>query len=302
MSARISVAVVGAGRFGRKYVEKYAVHDIAQLSAIVDPSPEAELFARRRGVRWFSSVRELPPGLIAAATVAVPDKEHFRISSALLHAGIDVLVEKPIALRLSDADALIETADRLNRILQVGHIEHFNPAVRAMKPGPGPMNIVAVRRGPGRHSQVTTDVVMDLMIHDIGLTLKWIGAKPGIVLASSEHGQHSAVDRARAVLSFPDGSSALLIAKRDDAACRRLRVTQGNRRFHIDCLAKKLDGPDGAVSVSEEDALEAQIGAFLTAVRDRTEPAVSGALARSALEIALSVHERIVENRAHSAA
>ena len=86
-----------------------------------------------------------------------------------------------------------------------------------MKPGAGPMNIVAVRRGPGRHMQVTTDVVMDLMIHDIGLALQWIGAKPEIVSASGEQGQYSAIDGARAVLSFPGGSSALLIAKRDDA-------------------------------------------------------------------------------------
>ena len=118
---------MGAGRFGRKYVEKYAVHDTAQLSAIVDPSPEAEPLRARRGVRWFSSVRELPPGLNRGDYRCRPRRRAFRTSSALLHAGIDVLVEKPIALRLSDAVALNETAVRLQRILQVGHIEHFNP-------------------------------------------------------------------------------------------------------------------------------------------------------------------------------
>ena len=103
----IPVAVVGAGRFGRKHVEKYVLDARASLAAIVDPDPALELVARRHGVRWFPSVADLPAGLVRAASVAVPNAAHFETSAALMRAGIDVLVEKPFTLRLDEADGTV---------------------------------------------------------------------------------------------------------------------------------------------------------------------------------------------------
>src|SRR5436305_1401645 len=123
------------------------------------------------------------------------------------------------------------------------------------------MNVVAIRRGPGRYGPATNDVVMDSMIHDIGVILNWIGSTPEIVTANGNAGRYSSIDLARTVLSFGDGSTAVLIAERDREPYRRIRVVQGVRRYHIDCLAKTLNRRSAGVSVQKGDALQAQITA-----------------------------------------
>jgi len=298
----IPVAVVGAGRFGRKHVEKYVLDARASLAAIVDPDPALELVARRHGVRWFPSVADLPAGLVRAASVAVPNAAHFETSAALMRAGIDVLVEKPFTLRLDEADALIETARRGGRVLQVGHVERFNPAVLALRSRPVAFDRVrAVRRGPVPESDAPPDVVLDLMIHDIELVLHWAGREPARVTVRDAGAKDAALDRAYATLHFPGGAVAELAAERG-SPCRLLDVIAGDRHLRVDCLARRAHDGDTPLDVVPHDALAAEIAAFLDAVHRRGAPVVTGAVARGALDVALRIRERILAERFDPAA
>jgi predicted dehydrogenase len=302
MQNPIPVAVVGAGRFGRKHIEKYSLDAQAALVAIVDPNPAMESLARHHGVRWFPSVADVPAGLVRAATVAVPNAAHFATSAALMCAGVDVLVEKPFTQRLDEADALIEAARRGERIVQVGHVERFNPAVLAVQHRALAFERVrAVRRGPLPESGPPADVVLDLMIHDIELVLNWAGAQPALVTVRGCVVKNAVLERAQAALHFPSGATAVLTAERG-APCRMLDVVAGGRHLRIDCLARRAYDGATPLDVAPHDALAAEIAAFLDAVRRRGTPVVTGSDGRGALEVALRIREDIVAARYDPAA
>jgi predicted dehydrogenase len=302
MHNTIPVAVVGVGRFGQKHVEKYVLDARASLVAVVDPNPALETLARRHGVRWFRSVADVPAGLVRAASVAVPNAAHYETSAALMRAGIDVLVEKPFTTDLGEADALIEIARRGERILQVGHVERFNPAVLAL-----PLtafafkHVRALRRGPLPESDAPPDVVLDLMLHDIELVLHWAGAQPVQFTACGQSAQYPMIDRAQATLHFPSGAVAELTAERG-APCRIIDVVAGGRHLRVDCLARHAHDGDAALDVAPHDALADEIAAFLDAVRHRRAPVVTGHDGRAALDVALRVRERIFAARYDPAA
>jgi predicted dehydrogenase len=302
MQNTIPVAVVGAGRFGKKHVEKYVLEARASLVAIVDPNPALESLARSHGVRWFPSVAGMPAGLVRAATVAVPNAAHFETSAALMRAGVDVLVEKPFTMCLDEADALIEIARRGGRILQVGHVERFNPAVLAVQPRALAFDRVrAVRRGPQRASDDPPDVVLDLMIHDIELVLHWAGTQPVMISARGESARRPMIDRAQVTLRFLHGAVAELTAERGKPY-RMLDVVAGDRHLRVDCLAWHAHDGDTPLDVPPHDALAAEIGAFLEAVRQRSTPIVTAQDGRDALDVALRVRERIFAARYDPAA
>jgi predicted dehydrogenase len=302
MKNTIPVAVVGAGRFGRKHVEKYVLDAGASLVAIVDPDPALASLARHHGVRWFSSVADVPAGLVRAASVAVPNAAHYETSAALMRAGVDVLVEKPFTMGLDEADELIEIARRGERVLQVGHVERFNPAVLALQPGAFAFERVrALRSGPLPESDAPPDVVLDLMIHDIELVLHWAAAQPEHFTVQGESAQYPTIDRAQATLHFPGGAVAELTAERG-APCRTLDVIAREGHLGIDCLARRAYDGDTALDVPPRDALAAEIAAFLDAVRRRSTPVVTGHDGRGALDIALRIRERIFAARYDPAA
>jgi predicted dehydrogenase len=302
MQNTIPVAVVGAGRFGRKHVEKYVLDARASLVAIVDPDPALESLARHHGVHWFPSVADVPPGLVRAASVAVPNAEHYETSAALLRAGVDVLVEKPFTMRLDEADDLIEIARRGERIVQVGHVERFNPAVLALQPRALAFERVrALRSGPLPQSDAPPDVVLDLMIHDIELVLHWAAAQPEHLTVCGESAQYPAIDRAQATLHFPGGAVAELTAERG-APRRMLDLVAPAGRLRIDCLTRRVHEGDTPLDVPPHDALAAEIAAFLDAVRQRSTPIVTAQDGRSALDIALRIRERIFAARYDPAA
>ena len=302
MQNTIPVAVVGAGRFGRKHVEKYCLDAQATLVAIVDPNPALESFARQHGVRWFPSVADVPAGLVRAATVAVPNAAHYATSAALMFAGVDVLVEKPFTLHLDEADALIEAARHGERVLQVGHVERFNPAILAVQARAVAFERVrALRRSPPPESGAPADVVLDLMIHDIELVLNWAGAQPARVTVRRDAVENAVLDRAQATLHFAGGAVAELTAERG-APCRMLDVVAGGRRLRVDCLARRAYDGGIPLDVAPYDALAAEIAAFLDAVRRRSTPVVTGSDGRAALDVALRIRERIVAARYDPAA
>jgi predicted dehydrogenase len=327
VSAPIDVAVVGVGYLGRLHAEKYAAHPGARLRALVDPDPAARRTAERLAVPWLADWTALPSD-VTAVSVAVPTGLHHAVGRGLLESGRDVLVEKPIAASLVEADALIEAAERHGRLLQVGHLERFNPAIRRLA---GflrePRFIESHRLAPWTVRGTDVDVVLDLMIHDIDIILNIVRSEAVAIHAAGVPVISRSVDIANARLQFADGCVANITASRVSAdKMRKIRVFQPDSYVSIDFLRRSaavarrgidteagaipkrlgaLDGASGGIvreEVSfendEADALALEIDAFLQAVASRSEPAVTGHDGRRALAVANRITEQMGSGRA----
>ncbi len=331
MTGPIDVAVVGVGYLGRLHAEKYAAHPRARLRALVDPDPAIRGTAERLGVPWLADWRGLPRE-VRAVSVAVPTQLHHAVARGLLEAGRDVLVEKPIAASLAEADALIRAAEASGRVLQVGHLERFNPAIRRLEGFlTDPRFIESHRLAPWNVRGTDVDVVLDLMIHDIDIILSIVRSDPVAIHAAGVPVMSGSVDIANARIEFDDGCVANITASRVSAQkMRKIRVFQPNAYVSIDFLrrsavivrrhARAPDGllanapsgtvlaalPDGEggpglaivreeVSFEDEgtDALALEIDAFLEAVARGAAPPVTGRDGRRALEVANRIMEQI---------
>jgi predicted dehydrogenase len=327
----IDVAVVGVGYLGRLHAEKYAAHPRARLRALVDPDPATGPLADRLGVPWLTDCAELPPD-VRAVSVAVPTHLHHSVGCGLLRSGRDVLVEKPIAASLAEADDLVAAAESSGRVLQVGHLERFNPVIRRLEGFlTEPRFIESHRLAPWNVRGTDVDVVLDLMIHDIDIILSIVRSGPVAIHAAGVPVISGSVDIANARIEFDDGCVANITASRVSAQkMRKIRVFQPSAYVSIDFLrhsaaivrrhVRASDGalegmpsgttlaalPEGEhgpavaivrdeVSFAEDgsDALALEIDAFLEAVKQRAEPAVTGRDGRRALEVANRIVEQI---------
>src|SRR5271163_2703163 len=174
----IRVAVVGAGEFGRNHVRVWRELPGAELVGVVDANAaRAEKIAAEFGTRAIRDIQSLAVEGVQAVSLAVPTKEHSRIGCQLMDGGLDVLVEKPMAASLSEADALIASATRNRRVLQVGHLERFNPAITAVqKIVSRPMFFEVHRLGIFTPRSLDIDVVYDVMIHDLDILLSLVNS------------------------------------------------------------------------------------------------------------------------------
>ncbi|MFN2431928.1 MAG: Gfo/Idh/MocA family oxidoreductase [Gemmatimonadota bacterium] len=330
MKAPVDVAVVGVGYLGSRHAEKYAAHPSARLRALVDPAPGARDVARRLGVPLLAHVAELPEG-VRAVSVAVPTPLHREVAGHLLEKGRDVLLEKPIAASVAEADELVALAEANGRVLQVGHLERFNPAVRKL--GGllrGARFIESHRLAPFHARGSDVDVVLDLMIHDLDIILSIVRADPVEVHAAGVAVITPSVDIANARIAFEGGCVANVTASRVSAEkLRKIRVFQPDAYVSIDYLGRsatvvRRGGEPGAqartggasapperppnegdalagivrerVTFADEegeDALALEVDAFLRAVRDRSEPVVSGRDGRRAVAVAGRIVEQI---------
>jgi len=301
----IRAAVVGVGYLGRFHAEKYAAEPGVELVAVVDPDRErAEDAARRFGCRAFadaSAVHEL----VDCASVVVPTPLHHAIGTGLLEAGIDVLVEKPIAATLEEARDLVRVADERGRILQVGHLERFNPAIRALAPLVSrPRFLECHRLAPFVERGTDVDVVLDLMIHDLDVILGMMTSEVASVEAVGVPVITTSADIANARIRFVDGAIANVTASRVSLKReRKLRLFQHDTYISLDYGERKMvicrrgePAPGGLApieveerSVEGEDALAEEIRAFLDAVRTRTPPLVSGREGLRAVELAYRI-------------
>jgi predicted dehydrogenase len=242
-----------------------------------------------------------------AAIVAVPTREHFGLVREALEAGLDVLVEKPIAATLAEAEALLELATRRGRILQVGHLEWFNSALREMRSKIAAPRFIEVHRmGPFPERGTDVDVVRDLMIHDLDILQQLLGEEPERIESIGVSVVTGSIDIANARIAFPSGCIANLTASRvSPTPVRKIRFFQRDGYLSIDFLAHagvifhRLPG-EGAgpprfeterLAFDPEDSLLAQLEAFVSAVRTRRAPAVSGREGLRALRTALRVVE-----------
>jgi predicted dehydrogenase len=303
---KIRTAVIGVGYMGRFHADKLASCADAELVAVADTdAARAKDVAAALGCAHETDYRTLLPR-IDAACVAVPTEKHHAVVRACLEAGVHVLVEKPLSRTLEEADALLELAHAKKLVLQVGHLQRFNPAFRALEAQGGrPLFIDIERLAPFKARAIDVDVVLDLMIHDLDLVLALARAPIEQVSASGFRVLTEAIDIANARIEFADGCIASVSASRvSQSPVRKLRVFRHDAYVSADLQEQRLrhvrKGGEGIVESEQAferaDELRAQAEAFLQAVRGQGVPLVSGEQGRQALALALQVG-RLVEER-----
>ncbi|MBR0659600.1 Gfo/Idh/MocA family protein [Neoroseomonas oryzicola] len=308
---RLALGILGVGHFGRFHALKAAANPRVRLAGLHDADP-----ARVAAVAAETGTIPLDAAALVAASdaviVAAPTRFHFDLAEAALAAGKHVFIEKPIAATLVEADALIALAARQGRLLQVGHIERFSAAFRAVTGAPAggrALSWDAVRAAPFRPRSLDVSVVLDLMIHDIDLVLELAGGEPEAIEAVGSAVASEHPDFAVARLRFAGGRAAVLTASRVSLAMeRRLRVLGTEGEMSVNFLDRSLavlrrggaepvatmpgSGIDRA-TWTDHDSLEAEQIAFVAACLDGAPVVVDGAAGRRALKVALAVEAAI---------
>lgn len=309
----IKVGVIGVGYLGRFHAQKYEAMENVELTGVADVNPErAKEIARECSTTAFADYRELLEQ-VDAVSIVVPTVQHHEVAVACLEKGIDVLVEKPFTTTLAEADDLIEKAVRAGCILQVGHLERFNPAVLAMQPLlTHPLFIEAHRISTFKNRGTDVDVVLDLMIHDIDIILSIVNAPIKTIHTVGTPVITKLTDIANARIIFENGCTANVTVSRISMDnIRRMRVFQPGKYLSVDFIKKEImsvrlkknDQTDFPVpdihkqGFKEQDILELELKDFIGNVRERSRPMVSGIEGRRALDIALQVVNQINENR-----
>jgi len=313
---RIRVAVVGCGEFGRNHARVYREMEFAQFAGIVDTdTARAASFAQEFQTQPFPSLDAMQ-GHVDAVSVAVPTIAHAEVGCRLMQLGMDVLIEKPMAKDLAGADALLAAAQEHQRILQVGHVERFNPAVLAVEPVLNrPLFFEVHRLGVFTPRSLDVDVIYDLMIHDLDILLALVGEPVTEVKAVGIPVLSDKVDIAHARLEFSGGAVANVTASRvSTERVRKVRFFQQHEYISLDyarrdALRVSVKQPATASGVQPEFAFEklpsagveplrAELEAFLAAVRTRQQPKTNGIAGRAALELATRVMACIQEHAA----
>lgn len=308
----IRVGVVGVGYLGKFHAEKYARMDGVKLAGVVDVIAErAQNIAKQLGTESFADYRDLL-GKVDAVSVVVPTPLHFPISRDFLENDVDVLIEKPITETLEEANALIEIADSRGLIIQVGHLERFNPAVIALREVVDrPLFIESHRLSVFKERGTEVDVVLDLMIHDIDIILNFVRSELESIYASGVPVISSRVDVANVRLVFENGCVANITASRISLKnMRKIRIFQKDTYLSVDYANHDItivrkDGEGDKLpipgmflkrtSFAEADSLESELEAFVGSVRNRGVPLVSGRDGRNALGVALDIMGQIEE-------
>jgi predicted dehydrogenase len=307
---KVRVALIGAGDFGRNHARVYRELGDAELVAVVDSNAErARTVAAEFGAQAQTDFRAIL-GQVDAVSLAVPTREHARIGCDLLAAGMDVLVEKPIAASLAEADQLLAAAEKNGRILQVGHLERFNPAVVAAQAVVArPLFFEVHRLGIFTPRSLDIDVVFDVMIHDLDILLALVNAPIADLKAVGIPVVTNKVDIAHARIEFTTGAVANVTASRvSTERVRKMRFFQAHEYISLDYtrqdalrirVTETAPQPQFAfekLATTPEEPLKAELRAFLDAVRTRTAPRVDGAAGRRALELAHRVMASILEH------
>ena len=305
----LRVGVMGAGHFGRFHALKLA--RMGLLAGVFDVSAErASLVAAECGSRAMAAERLIESS--DAVAVAAPTAHHHALGLAVLRAGRHLLVEKPIAATLDQADELIAEAAAGKLVLQVGHIERHSAAIIALRSAMGdfaPRSLEATRVAPFRPRSLDTSVVLDLMIHDIDLVLSLVGAQLTGVRAVGGPVASSLPDYAVAQFTFANGAQAQLTASRVAFAMeRKLRLLGPQGEIRVDFLERTLQSlrpghtnpadhmphhSRDTSSWTDHDSLEAELTAFTHAITRNTNPEADGHIGRQALAAALQVEEAL---------
>ncbi len=310
MNKKLKVGVIGAGYLGKFHAEKYARMDNVDLVGIVDKNKSlAENVAGNYNTKAYIDHKELF-GKVDAVSIVVSTPAHYAVSKDFLENNVDLLIEKPMTTTVEEADELIRIAESRGLIIQVGHLERFNPAVVALRDIiKNPMFIESHRLSIYHSRGTDVSVVLDLMIHDIDIMLNFVRSDIKTIHAAgipviSEH-----VDIANARLEFESGCIANVTASRISTKNeRKVRLFQKDAYISVDFANRKItvinktsEGGTGLIpgmgikqlSFTSTDALEDELASFVKAVKRREAPEVTGQMGRSALKIALSIMKQI---------
>ena len=305
----LKVAVIGVGYLGRFHAQKYAAMEDVELVAVVDiDQVRAEEIAHEVG----SSPRHEVTGLmdtLDAVSIAVPTTAHARVAIPFLENGISVLLEKPISGEILEARGIIDAARQGNALLQIGHLERFNPALLKLADDiHQPMFIEGHRISPFKERGTDVDVILDIMIHDIDIILSLVKSPIASVEAIGVPVLTDNVDLANARVRFESGCIANLTASRVSAdVMRKIRIFQSNAYISIDFAKASVDIytlednkqiKHNHLVMSESDALAAEIRSFIDCVKNNSPVIVDGLAGLKAIEVAhiikdsMFVHKR----------
>jgi predicted dehydrogenase len=314
MMKKLRVGVVGAGYLGKFHAEKYSQMDNVELVGIVDKNrAAAEGVSKKFGTRAYFNHRDLI-GKVDAVSVVVPTPVHFKTSMDFLENDIDVLIEKPITETLEEADELIALSESRGLIIQVGHLERFNPAILALKNMvKNPRFIEAHRLSVFKGRGTDVSVVLDLMIHDIDIISALVKSDIKSIHAAGIPVISGLTDIANTRLEFNNGAVANVTASRISTKNeRKIRLFQRDAYISVDfanheiSLIRKKEGEEQSVipgmdikqvSFDKSDALKDELTAFVKAVVTREVPEVTGQVGRDALKVALNIMEQIDSSR-----
>lgn len=303
----LKIAVIGAGSFGRNHLRVIQQSPQAELSGVLEPDPSrADYAAKNFNCRVFASLEEAAEAS-DAAVVATPTTTHAEIGCRLIELGLNILVEKPIAHNPESGARLVESAQRHGRVLQVGHLERFNPAIRALeKVLTKPLFFEIHRLSEFSPRSLDIDVVLDLMIHDLDIVLALTGLRPEEIRAAGISILSPKVDIANVRLQFPGGCIANLTASRvSTERVRKLRLFQPHEYISLDYSRQdavrfrvnppmKIDFE--ALPVQKDEPLRLELEEFFDAIQTRREPRTSGPQALAALQVAYAILAKIEEH------
>lgn len=317
----LRVGVLGVGSLGQHHARVYAALPGCTLVGVVDADFErAKEIAKKNKCEAFHTPKDLL-GKVDAVSVAVPTALHYQVGKDFLEAGVHCLIEKPLTIDLAEADALIDAARKSGAVLQVGHIERFNPALMAIKAHQDePLFIRADRLGPYSPRNTDIDVVLELMIHDLDIVLAMVGRKVTKVQAVGLAVLSRTEDIADVRLEFEGGCVANLTASRVTMdKQRKIRLFTRKGYLSVDYLAKTAkrytlkEGADPTqagsliglysmvasetLKIKDEEQLKLELESFLETVRTGGRPVVSGQDARDAVALGLEIRAQMAEHR-----
>jgi len=305
---KLQVAVIGSGYLGRFHAQKYANHPEVELVAVVDTNnTRAAQLASETGTKPLCDYRDVYTQ-VQAASVVVPTPLHYSVAKDLLEHGIHVLLEKPMTTTVEEGSQLIALAHEYNLVLQIGHLERFNPAYLAVeKTVKDPLFIESHRLNSFQERGTEVDVILDIMIHDIDIILNLVDDEVKRIHAVGIPVISAMIDIANARLEFENGCVVNVTASRiSDKSMRKIRIFQHDAYISIDFASqgvsvyKKIE-EDGKIPyiVSEQlhiepgDSLEEEIKSFLTSVEKNCKPSVPGEAGIRALKVALEITNQL---------
>jgi predicted dehydrogenase len=305
---KITCAVIGVGYLGKFHAEKYAASTKAELVGVVDiDKTRASEVAAAVSVAAFTDYRELF-GRVQCASIAVPTRFHYQVARDVINAGIDVLVEKPLTADIGEARELVRVAQAKDVLLQVGHLERFNPAIRRLEGViKDPKFVECHRLAPFVERGTDVDVVLDLMIHDIDVIASLVRAPVERIEAVGVPVLTDKPDIANARIKFANGCIANVTSSRVSLKReRKIRFFQPDAYISIDYDQRRaqifykpapgaswLDIRHESVEIKEGDALADEIESFLDCVASRRMPLVGGTEGLLALEIASTISSQL---------
>jgi len=310
VQSKLRIGVVGVGYLGKFHAEKYARMPDVELVGVSDTDiAQAREVAGRFNTQAFSSHKDLIDN-VDAVSIAVPTEYHHIISKDFLLADVDVLIEKPITTTIEQADELLKLAEKRGCIIQVGHLERFNPAVVALDGViTRPRFIESHRLSIFKERGLDVSVVLDLMIHDIDIILNFVKSKIRHISAAGIPVITKNIDIANARLEFENGCIANVTASRISMKNeRKIRLFQKEGYISVDFAnnditiirqsGEKTEGLIPGMSVNQRsftkaDALDDELKSFVKAISLRRVPEVTGQMGRDALKIALSIMDQI---------